>query len=50
MKHIIELFNYIIACLTISYTVYHVGAGDICRTIFGCTMLLMWFWTLTKEK
>ena len=50
MKHIIKLFNYITACFTIFYTVYHVSTGDICRTIFGCTMLLMWFWIFRREK
>lgn len=50
MKYIIELLNYTLASYTIFYTVYHVNAGDICRTIFGCTMLLMWFWIFRKEK
>ena len=50
MKQIIDLLNYYLAVGTIFYTVYHVNAGDICRTIFGCTMLLMWFWIFRKEN
>ena len=44
MKHIINLLNLALAFYTIFYTIHNVDAGDICRTIFGCTMLLMWFW------
>lgn len=50
MKHIIELFNYMLVSLTTVYTIHHMNIGDICRTIFGCTMLLMWFWIFRKEK
>lgn len=50
MKHIINLLNLAFAFATILYTVYYVDAGDICRTIFGCTMLLMWFWIFRKEE
>ncbi len=50
MKHIIELFNHILASYTVLYLIHHMNAGDICKTIFGCTMLLMWFWIFRKEK
>lgn len=50
MKQIIDLLNNYLALGTICYTIYYVNAGDICRTIFGCTMLLMWFWIFRKEK
>ena len=50
MKRIINLFELALAFSTVFYTVYYMDAGDICRTIVGCTMLLMWFWIFRKEK
>ena len=50
MKHIINLLDLIFASYTIFYTIHHVNSGDICQTIFGCTILLMWFWIFRKEK
>jgi hypothetical protein len=50
MKHIINLLNLSLAFYTIFYTTYYVNTGDICKTILGCTMLLMWFWIFRKES
>jgi hypothetical protein len=50
MKHIINLLNLVLAFVSIFYTVHHMAAGDICRTIVGCTMILMWFWKFGEEK
>ena len=50
MKHIINLFNLALAFVTIFYTAYYVDVGDICRTIFGCTILLMWFCIFRMES
>ena len=50
MKQLINLLNLVIAFASVFYTVYYMAAGDICRTIVGCTILLMWFWIFRKEK
>lgn len=50
MKHIINLLNLALAFACIFYVAYHVNAGDICRTIFGCTALIVWTLTFNMEK
>lgn len=50
MKNTINLLSFLLALYTFFYTIYYVNAGDICKTIFGCTMLLMWFWIFRKEN
>ena len=50
MKHIINLLNLALAFASVFYTVYYMDAGDVCRTIVGCTMMLMWFWIFGREK
>ena len=50
MKHVINLLNLALAFASVFYTVYYMSAGDVCRTIVGCTMMLMWFWIFRKEK
>lgn len=50
MKRIINLLNLALAFATIFYTAYYVDAGDICRTIFGCTALIVWTLAFNKEK
>ena len=50
MKHIINLLNLALAFAGILYIAHYVDAGDICRTIFGCTALLMWTLTFNKEN
>lgn len=48
MKH--NILYYALAFLTIFQTVYYVDVGDICRAVFGCTLLIMWFWIFRMEK
>ena len=48
MKHIINLLNLALAFACTLYIGYYVDAGDICRTIFGCTALTVW--TLTFNR
>ena len=50
MKHIINLLNLALAFATIFYTVYYMDAGDVCRTIVGCTILIIWTLTFRGEK
>ena len=50
MKHILNLLNLALAFATIFYTAHHVAAGDICRTIFGCTAIIVWTLTFNMEK
>lgn len=50
MKRIFNLINLALAFVSVFYTVYHMGTGDICRTIVGCTMLMMWFWIFRREN
>lgn len=50
MKHIINLLNLALAFVTIFYTAHYVNAGDVCRTIFGCTALIVWTLTFNMEK
>lgn len=48
MKHIFDLLTLALAFGTILYTAHYVDIGDICRTIFGCTALLLWTWTFGR--
>ena len=41
MKQFINLFSLALAFGTIIYVAHYVASGDICRTIFGCTSLIM---------
>ena len=50
MKHIINLFNLALAFGAIFYTAHYVDAGDICRTIFGCTAIIVWVLTFRRER
>lgn len=50
MKHIINLLNLALAFVDILYIAYYVNAGDICRTIFGCTALIVWTFTFNRGK
>lgn len=50
MKHIINLLNLALAFGTIFYVAHYVATGDICRTVFGCTALIVWTLTFNKEK
>ena len=50
MKHVINLLNLALAFGTILYTAHYVASGDICRTILGCTALLMWAFTFNRGK
>ena len=49
MKYITNIFNFLLPTLIIFYTAYQVNTGDICRTIFGCTMLLMCYWNILQQ-
>ena len=49
MKHVFKILSPICAITSIFYTVNYVESGDVCRTIIGCTMLLMWFLILRKD-
>ena len=50
MKHIINLLNLVLVFATIFYTAYYVDVGDICRTVFGCTAIIVWTLTFNMEK
>lgn len=50
MKHIINLLGLALAFGSIFYTAYWVNAGDVCRTIFGCFALWIWFNFDRKEN
>lgn len=50
MKHIINLLNLALAFGTIFYTAHYVDVGDICRTIFGCTAIIVWTLTFRREN
>ena len=50
MKHIINILNLALAFATIIYVNHYVNVGDICRTIFGCTALMVWAWTFGREN
>ena len=50
MKRINNITDILFPFLTAFYTIYNVNAGNICKTVFGCTMLLMWFWIFRKEN
>ena len=50
MKYIFKILSPICAIASIFYTVNYVESGDVCRTIIGCTMLLMWFWIFRTEN
>ena len=54
MKYIIPILDTIIYALLafglIGYTSQAVSSGDICRTIFGCFGLWIWFNIGKKEK
>lgn len=50
MKHIINLLSLALAFGTVLYTAHYVASGDICRTIFGCTALIVWALTFNREK
>ena len=50
MKHILNLLNLALAFGTILYTAHYVDAGDVCRTVFGCTALIVWTLTFNMEK
>ena len=50
MKQIINLLNLAIAFASVFYTVYYMDSGDVCKTIVGCTMMLMWFYRIRREK
>jgi hypothetical protein len=45
-----NFINFLLASYAIFYTLYYVDAGDICRTIFGCMMILMCYWIIRKEN
>ena len=47
MKHIID---FIFAVGLPLYTIHYVEAGDICRTIFGCFAMWVYFNTFGKEN
>lgn len=50
MKHIVNLLGLALAFGTILYTAHYVASGDICRTIFGCTALIVWTSTFNRRK
>ena len=50
MKRILNLLNLALAFATILYTAHYVAAGDICRTMFGCTAITAWILTFNRGK
>ena len=50
MKSIYNLIDLIIVSYTAIFTLGGMNAGNICETIFGCTMLMMWFLRFNKEN
>ena len=54
MKYIISIINAIIyialMCALLGYTMGAVNSADICRTIFGCLGLWIWYDINKKEK
>lgn len=50
MKLVAILLNYLFAFATIFITVHYMNAGDICKTIFGCTAILIGFLSCREEN
>ena len=44
MKYIAKILYVIIGLFLILYINKYVQAGDVCRTIYGCFTLWLWFW------
>ena len=50
MKQIINFLNLALAFADILYIGHYVASGDICRTIFGYTALIVWALIFRRER